>query len=71
MNMIKSENINPFKEIENNTQIPPDLKTKVLASVEFGRLLANLAELFTVKIGDTIRELFKLPESLEKQNEKK
>lgn len=76
--MRKTENQNPFKELENSTEIPPELRTKVMASVDFSRLLINLSDLFTVKIAETVRELFKIEipkekntvESDEDQNQK-
>jgi len=57
---MKKENIhNPFKKLEWETQLPDNLEEKVMGSINFNKLLTNLAELFTLKIGETLTELFK------------
>lgn len=48
---------NPFKKIESNEQVPEALKNKVITNVKAVQLLMDVAELFSVKISESIGDL--------------
>ena len=50
---------NPFKELEQETRAPEQLKEKVMDSIELSELIMNIADLFIVKPGKTLSSLFK------------
>lgn len=54
---------NAFKELAKKNAPSPKLKSKVLASTNFCRLLTSVLDLFTVKAVDSIIELIKASES--------
>lgn len=58
--MEKIKEHNPFKAMESSTDVPENLKSKVMASINFSTMLMDIGELFTVKIGETFEKLFKI-----------
>ncbi|MEA3451279.1 MAG: hypothetical protein U9Q83_05180 [Bacteroidota bacterium] len=57
---------NPFKNIESHEKVPETLKKKVLTTVNAVQLLMDIAELFSIKITETIGDLL-----LTEKNKKK
>ena len=49
---------NPFKKIEPEEKPPEHLKSRVMQSAEFVRLVAGTVELFSVNAGKTFIGLF-------------
>lgn len=49
---------NPFKELSDSLP-PSELKEKVMHSVEMSQLILDVADLFVVKMGKTVSQLFK------------
>lgn len=53
------EQPNPFKKLGEEYKAPKRLKEKVMSSVEISRLLIDVADLFTDKMGRTLLDLFR------------
>ena len=49
---------NPFKEIHQDVEPPEELKKRVIRDIKMHQLIADSAELFTVKFGKTLGDLF-------------
>jgi hypothetical protein len=49
---------NPFKEIHQDVEPPEELKKRIIDDIKMHRLVADSAELFTVKFGKTMGDLF-------------
>lgn len=49
---------NPFQKLEQEQPAPEALKSRVMTSVKFSRLLMEVADLFTDKMGKTALNLF-------------
>ncbi len=52
------QNDNPFKQLAEEP-VPDTLKEKVMSSIEMSQLMIDMADLFVVKMGKTVTELFK------------
>ena len=49
---------NPFKEIHQDVEPPEELKKRIIHDIKMHQLIADSAELFTVKFGRTLGDLF-------------
>lgn len=49
---------NPFKEIHEDVEPPEALKKRIIRDIKMHQLIADSAELFTVKFGQTLGDLF-------------
>jgi|GEM_PF-3070016 len=49
---------NPFKEIHQDVEPPEELKKRIIHDIKMHQLIADSAELFTVKFGKTLGDLF-------------
>lgn len=49
---------NPFKEIYEDVEPPEELKERIIKDVKMRKLIADSAELFTLKFGKTMGDLF-------------
>jgi len=49
---------NPFKEIHEDVEPPQELKKRIIHNIKMHQLIADSAELFTVKFGKTLGDLF-------------
>ena len=50
-------NDNPFKKLDTEYEAPPRLKERVMTSVELSKLLIEITDLFTGKMGKTALDL--------------
>ena len=50
---MSKEHKNPFKDLENLEELPPELKVKVMGSINLMKLISGIGELFTIKMGET------------------
>lgn len=50
---------NPFEKLEEKHKAPPRLKERVMTSVELSKLLMEVTELFTSKMGSAALNLFR------------
>ena len=52
---------NPFKQLKNNKEekAPAHLKSEVMETVEMSGLVLGIADLFTLKMGETFSGLFR------------
>ena len=50
---------NPFKEIENQENVSPQLKKKVMREIEALSLVTDFGELFTLKLGSIFEGIFR------------
>jgi hypothetical protein len=48
---------NPFKEIHEDLEPPKELKARIIKDVKMRQLIADSAELFTLKFGKTMGDL--------------
>jgi len=53
-----SKKPNPFKEIHEDVEPSEGLKKRIISDIKMHRLIADSAELFTVKFGKTLGDLF-------------
>lgn len=49
---------NPFKELENQEYVSPELKKKVMNEIEALSLITDFGELFTLNFGSIFGDLF-------------
>ena len=49
---------NPFQEIHQDVEPPEELKERIINDIKMQQLIADSAELFTVKFGKTLGDLF-------------
>ena len=49
---------NPFKEIYQDVEPPQELKKRIVHDVKMRRLIADSADLFTLKFGKTLGDIF-------------
>lgn len=49
---------NPFKELETTKEVPDDLKEKVMESISSAKLLAEVGDLFSFKLGNVLGSFF-------------
>lgn len=49
---------NPFKEIYQDVEPPEALKKRIINDVKMHRLIADSADLFTLKFGKTLGDIF-------------
>lgn len=49
---------NPFKEIHEDLEPPEELKERIIKDVKMRQLIADSAELFTLKFGKTMGDIF-------------
>lgn len=49
---------NPFKEIHQDVEPPEELKKRIIDNIKMHQLIADSAELFTLKFGETLGDLF-------------
>ena len=49
---------NPFKEIHEDVEPPKELKERIIKDIKMRQLIADSAELFTLKFGKTMGDLF-------------
>ena len=54
--------INPFKELETNKNVPPEIKKKLMTEIASILLVSELTDLFTLKFGSIFEEMFKSKE---------
>ena len=50
---MKEPDHNPFEEIAPKDQAPESLKKEVMATISFAHLMMEVADLFTIKMGNT------------------
>jgi hypothetical protein len=51
---------NPFKQLSKKEEKAPEsLKKEVMESVEMSKVLLGIADLFTVKMGETVTGIFR------------
>lgn len=49
---------NPFKKIETNKDVPPEIKQTVMKNIALVRLLMDFGDLFSTKFSSVIESLF-------------
>jgi len=50
---------NPFKELETNKEVPKELKEKVMHDISSVKMLMELGDLFSTKLGGVLGSFFK------------
>ena len=57
--MAKKER-NPFKQLEASLrEAPPGMKKKVMNDIAAAKLIMDMASLFSINVGSTLRKLFR------------
>lgn len=54
-----TENINPFKRLRQEKEVPADLREKLMRDIGYIRIFSDIAELFSLKYFETVQALFK------------
>ncbi len=54
-----TENMNPFKRLRQENEVPADLREKLMRDIGYIRIFSDIAELFSLKYFETVQALFK------------
>lgn len=62
---------NPFKKLAPDEEVPKELKSKVMNSINYAKFIGDVAELFSLKYIETLGNLFSTEEGKKSTNKHK